>query len=49
MGKDLPDYEEIPIPLEMPKDVRDAYMDVETTLRRILKNDRMAARKLLSA
>ncbi len=49
MGKDLPDYEEIPIPLEMPKDVRDAYMDAETTLRRILKNDRTAARKLLSA
>ena len=49
MGKDLPDYEEIPVPLDMPEDVRDAYKDAETTLRRILKNDRKAAWKLLSA
>ncbi len=49
MGKDLPDYEEIPVPLEMPEDVRDAYKDAEKILRQILKNDRKAARKLLSA
>ncbi len=49
MGKDLPDYDEIPVPLEMPENVRGAYKDAETTLRRILKNDRKAARKLLSA
>lgn len=49
MGKDLPDYEEIPVPLEMPDDVKDAYKDAETTLRKILKEDRKAAKKLLSA
>ncbi len=49
MGKDLPDYEEIPVPLEMPEAVRDAYKDAEKILRQILKNDRKAARKLLSA
>lgn len=49
MGKDLPDYEEIPVPLEMPEDVKDAYKDAATTLRKILKEDRKAAKKLLSA
>ena len=49
MGKDMPDYEEIPVPLEMPEDVKDAYKDAETTLRKILKEDRKAAKKLLSA
>ena len=49
MGKDLPDYEEIPVPLEMPEDVKAAYKDAETTLCKILKEDRKAAQKLLSA
>jgi len=49
MGKDLPDYEEIPVPLEMPAKARDAYMEAEHTLKRVLKSDRKAANKLLSA
>ena len=49
MGKDLPDYEEIPIPVEMPEDVRDAYKEAERKIRQVLKSDRKAAQKLLSA
>ena len=49
MGKDLPDYEEIPIPLEMPENIHDAYKKAEDILREVLKHDRKAARKLLSA
>ena len=49
MGKDLPDYEEIPIPVEMPEDVYDAYKEVERDIRAVLKSDRKAAQKLLSA
>ena len=49
MGKDLPDYEEIPIPIEMPEDVRNAYKEIEKDIRQVLKSDRKAAQKLLSA
>lgn len=49
MGKDLPDYEEIPVPLDMPEEVQNAYKNVETVLQRVLKTDRHAAQKLLSA
>lgn len=49
MGKDLPDYEEIPIALEMPEDVRSAYKEAEHTLQHVLKSDRQAAQKILSA
>ncbi len=49
MGKDLPDYEEIPVPLEMPEAVGSAYKYVETTFLRALKTDRKAAKKLMSA
>ena len=49
MGKDLPDYEEIPVPLEMPEDVKKAYKKAEGILQGILKSNRKAANKLLSA
>ena len=49
MGKDLPDYEEIPVPLEMPEPVRKGYKRAEEILQRILKTDPKAANKLLSA
>nr|WP_325212952.1 helicase-related protein [uncultured Oscillibacter sp.] len=49
MGKDLPDYEEIPVPLNMPEKVSKAYSHAESILQRILKSDRKAASKLLSA
>ena len=49
MGKDLPDYEEIPVSLDMPKEVSKAYNHAESILQHILKSDRKAANKLLSA
>lgn len=48
MGKDLPDYEEIPVPLEMPVKVGRAYEEAESILQDVLKHDRKAANKLLS-
>lgn len=48
MGKELPSYEEIPIALEMPIDVRDAYREAERALQSILRSDRKAAQKILS-
>mgnify|MGYP001068680401 FL=1 len=49
MGKDLPDYEEIPVPLDMPEKVREGYEYAEHILQKVLKSDRKAANKLLSA
>ena len=49
MGKDLPDYEEIPVPLDMPGKVWDGYKHAEQILQKVLKTDRKAANKLLSA
>ena len=49
MGKDLPEYEEIPIPLKMPKEIEAEYKRIEGQLKQVLKNDRKAARKILSA
>lgn len=49
MGKDLPEYEEIPIPISMPAAVEKEYNRVEEILKGVLKNDRKAARKILSA
>lgn len=49
MGKDLPDYEEIPVPLAMPVDVRRSYKKAEGELNSILKSDRRIAQKILSA
>ena len=49
MGKNLPDYEEIPVPLDMPEDVYRAYKKAENILQDILKSNRKAANKLLSA
>ena len=49
MGKDLPDYEEIPVPLDMPEPVKNGYKQAEHILQKVLKTDREAANKLLSA
>ncbi len=49
MGKDLPDYEEIPVPLEMPEQVREGYKQAEHILHKVLKTDPKIANKLLSA
>ena len=37
MGKDLPEYEEIPIPLSMPEEVEKEYERVESVLKSVLK------------
>lgn len=49
MGKDLPDYEEIPVPLTMPEKVADAYHNAESALTSVLRSDRKAAGRILSA
>ena len=49
MGKDLPSYEEIPVALDMPEDVGRCYQAVQNVLQKVLKNDRKAAQKILSA
>lgn len=49
MGKNLPDYEEIPIALEMPEQVKKEYKLVEEQLRTILKSDHKAAQKIMSS
>ena len=49
MGKELPSYEEIPVALDMPEDVGESYQAVQNVLQKVLKNDRKAAQKILSA
>jgi hypothetical protein len=49
MGKELPEYEEIPVALRMPKEVATAYFSVRETLVKFMKSDRKAARKIMSA
>ena len=49
MGKDLPEYEEIPVALQMPAPVETEYKEIEKQLKFVLKNDKKAARKILSA
>lgn len=49
MGADLPEYEEIPLPLEMPEVVAKEYKDLERTLKRYMKENRKSAKKILSA
>lgn len=49
MNKDLPDYEEIPVPLEMLDDVHEGYKEAEKALQKVLRTDRKAAQKILSA
>ena len=49
MGKDLPDYEEIPVPLDMGEEMAEEYRCIEGILRSVLKSDGKAAKKILSA
>ncbi|MDR3277967.1 MAG: hypothetical protein LBT12_04270, partial [Oscillospiraceae bacterium] len=48
MGSRLPDYEEIPIKLEMNPKVKAEYDRISLAFRKILQNDRKIAQKLLS-
>ncbi len=49
MGKNLPEYEEIPVQLPMKPEVQDEYERIESQFKAILKNDRAIAKKILSA
>jgi superfamily II DNA or RNA helicase len=49
MGKDLPEYEEIPTAISMPDDVANAYHRMEDTLRSFMKEDKKTLPKILSA
>ena len=49
MGKELPDYEEIPIPVHMTDEVAAEYETTQTILKDVLKGDRKVAQKILSA
>ncbi len=49
MGKDLPDYEEIPIPVKMESHVALEYGRVQQELQKTLKNDKKVANKILSS
>lgn len=49
MGKDLPEYEEIPIALEMRTEIRDEYDRIRHDLQEVLKHEREIANKILSA
>lgn len=49
MGKNLPDYEEIPIPLVMNQEVAAEYKRIEQIFTAFLRSDKKAAKKILSA
>jgi superfamily II DNA or RNA helicase len=49
MGKDLPEYEEIPVELQMNKDVAYEYSRIESRFKDILRTQRDIAKKILSA
>lgn len=49
MGKDLPEYEEIPVPLDMNPTVHAEYKRIEEILKKILQSRRDVAKKILSA
>lgn len=49
MGKDLPDYEEIPIPVHLEAQVAKEYERIQKILKKVLKADRKVAQKILSA
>ena len=48
MGKHLPDYEEIPIMLEMNDQVREEYNRLESELKRVIRNEKKVAKRILS-
>jgi hypothetical protein len=49
MGKNLPEYEEIPMAISMPADVASVYYRMQDDLRSFMKEDKKAATKILSA
>lgn len=49
MGKELPDYEEIPVPCRMSDKIADEYKELESSFKHIMREDRRNGKKLLSA
>lgn len=49
MGKDLPEYEEIPVALSLPEEIQKAYEQMQRTLQIFMKTDKKASQKILSA
>lgn len=49
MGKDLPEYEEIPVPLRLPEQQAAAYRELENAFRRLLRDRSREGRKLAQA
>jgi superfamily II DNA or RNA helicase len=49
MGKDLPDYEEMPIQLQMNEDVAHEYFRLEEQFKSILRSQKDIAKKVLAA
>ena len=49
MGKDLPEHEEIPVPVSMPEEVEAEYKRLEKTFVTIMRRDPKIKRKILSS
>jgi len=49
MGKDLPEYEEIPVQLQMNEDVAHEYFRLQSQFKDILRSQKDIAKKILSA
>ena len=49
MGKDLPEYEEIPVALQLRSDVQVEYKRIRKAIEELMRSDRKAAKKILSA
>ena len=49
MGKDLPEYEEIPVCLQMNGDVAEEYRRLEEAFKRILRSQKDISKKVMSA
>ena len=48
MGKDLPEYEEIPVAVQLPDVIKSAYDQMQEKLRIVMRADRRASKKILS-
>ena len=49
MGKELPDYEEIPLFCEMTDEIKEEYSRLENEFKKIMKNNKQIANRILSS
>ena len=49
MGKELPDYEEIPLFCEMNEEIKKEYKRLENEFKKIMKNDKQIGNRILSS